>query len=108
MQVVKDSPMAHEWPAHMQGYVLHATLASGGMLLMASDMTGQGGLIKGNSVALSLTCGTATETESFFTGLADGGEVTQPLHDFFAGKIGTLTDRFGIDWLLYYEASNAH
>jgi len=101
LQTVADSPMASQWPADVQENILHATLLKGNLVLLASDMGGPGDMVTGNTIFLSLTCSSQQEIKTFFTGLAAGGQVTRPLHDFFAGTIGAITDKFGMNWLLY-------
>lgn len=100
LQTVEDSPMADQWPAEAQHYILHATLTKAALVLLASDMGGKD-LVHGNNVFLSLTCTSRNEIDAFFKNLSAGGQVTRPLHDFFAGMIGALTDKYGISWLLY-------
>jgi PhnB protein len=102
LQTVEDSPMADQWPAQVQQNILHATLLKDSMMLMASDMGGPGELIRGNTVSLSLTCSNLMEIKSCYAYLAAGGQRTRPLHEFFGGTIGMLTDRYGMNWLLYY------
>ncbi len=74
-------------------------------MLLGSDMPGPDGeaLVSGNAVALSLTCGTAEEMDTFFEKLSSGGQVIRAPHEFFAGKIAALKDRFGMSWILYYS-----
>ena len=59
---VKDSPMAKDWPAHMQDNILHSSLTSESFILLGSDMGGPGDkMIKGNTISLSLNCSTEEE-----------------------------------------------
>lgn len=104
---VKDSPMAKDWPVNMQENILHASLISENMTLLGSDMGGPGDkMIKGNTISLSLSCSTEEELETLFEALSRNGEITRPLHQFFGGTIGTLTDQFGMDWIFYYNKNN--
>ena len=48
--------MADKLPPQMKQRILHATLTKGDMVIMASDMVNEKGLIKGNSVSLMLNC----------------------------------------------------
>nr|WP_295872961.1 VOC family protein [uncultured Chitinophaga sp.] len=98
LQTVKNSPMAGDWPAHKQDHVLHASLTKGPLLLLASDM---GENPAGNNICISLTCDSAEELIGAFEKLSAGGERTRPVHDFFAGKIGALKDKYGFPWMLY-------
>jgi len=102
LQSVEESPMAGEWPAAMQKNILHSSLTRDNLLLMASDMATPGELTDGNTVTLSLTCDTEEELSACFTSLSQGGQVIRPVHDFFAGKMGALTDKYGKNWMFYY------
>lgn len=105
LQTVEESPMANEWPLAVQKNVLHSSITRGNVLLLASDMfMGGGGLPdKGNVFSISVSFTDEQELRTTFSNLSAGGEITRPLHDFFGGTIGTLTDRFGIDWIFYYN-----
>jgi PhnB protein len=99
---VGESPAAADMgpmPGHL---ILHASLTKNELMLLGSDM-GMGEMIEGNTISLSLTCDSPEELNDCFNKLAAGGNVTHPVHDFFAGKLGTLTDRFGKNWMLYYD-----
>lgn len=81
--------------------VMHASLQIGSTLLMLSD-----GFARGKpefkGVALSLTAKDDVEARRLFDGLADGGQVQQPLEpSFFASSFGMLTDRFGVMWMVF-------
>lgn len=103
LQTVEGSPMENQFPAEAKKKILHASLTSDRLVLLGSDMSGPGGLIKGNTISLSLNCSSEEEIKRFFSNLSSGGQVVHPLHEFFAGTMGTLTDKFEKDWLLYYE-----
>lgn len=97
---VKDSPMAKQWPVHVQEHVLHASLVKNEMVLLGTDMAGNGGTIKGNNICLALQCSSKQEIETFFGRLSAGGKITHPLHEFFDGTIGGFTDKYGMTWVL--------
>jgi PhnB protein len=100
---IAESPMAKEWPEHMQQHILHASLIDNDMVLLASDMGGPAEMEDGNSISLSLNCNTMEQTRKFYTNLSNGGKTTRPLHEFFNGTIGALTDKYGKQWVLYCE-----
>jgi PhnB protein len=102
LQTVEGSPMADKWPASVQQNILHASLIKNNLVLLASDMVGADGIIKGNTISLAITCSSDREIETFFLNLSSGGEVTHPLHKFFDGTIGALTDKFGVNWILKF------
>ncbi|GAB2833270.1 VOC family protein [Ferruginibacter profundus] len=104
LQTIGDSPLADKMPAKMKDCILHSTLTNGALLIMASDMVGDKGLIKGTAVSLMLNCSSEEEIRDFYTKLSDGGEPTHPLETSFWGALfGDLTDKFGNQWLLHYD-----
>lgn len=106
LMAVKDSPMANEWPEHIQNTILHgALIRDGEIMLMATDMVGPEGCIPGNTMSLSLTCSSREELETVYASLSAGGQGTHPPHDFFAGTLGVLIDKFGMHWMLYYDST---
>jgi PhnB protein len=107
LQTVGESPLAEKMPPQMKKSILHATLANGDLLLMASDMVGEKGLIKGNAVSLMLACSSETELKGFYKKLSAGGEVTHPIETSFWGILfGNLTDKFGNHWLLHFDINS--
>jgi PhnB protein len=101
MQKVSASPMAEQWPGDVQNQILHATLTiNGAALLLGSDMAPEPP-IAGSDIVLSLTCDTREELQIAFDKLSQDGQLKQPLHEFFAGTMGTLTDKFGRSWMFY-------
>ena len=96
--------MADKLPPQMKQRILHATLTKGDMVIMASDMVGEKGLIKGNSVSLMLNCSSEDEIKTLYAQLSRDGEATHPLEDTFWGALfGDLTDKFGNHWLLHFD-----
>jgi PhnB protein len=107
LQTVGESPLAEKMPPQMKKSILHATLANGDLLLMASDMVGEKGLIKGNAVSLMLACSSETELKGFYKKLSAGGQVTHPIETSFWGILfGNLTDKFGNHWLLHFDINS--
>lgn len=106
MQTVGESPLANQMPPEMQHHILHATLIKDRLVLLGSDMVGPEGLIKGNTISLSLNCGSEQEIKTFFSNLSSGGQVTHPLETAFWGAtFGDLTDKYDISWLLSYDTN---
>ncbi|HJU46268.1 MAG TPA: VOC family protein [Chitinophagaceae bacterium] len=103
LQSVEESPMAKEWPASTQKNILHSSITNGSVLLLASDMGAGGVPDKGNIICIAVSFTDEQQLKTTFSGLSEGGKITRPLHSFFGGTIGTLTDRFGIDWIFYYK-----
>lgn len=103
-QTVGESPLARQLPARMKACILHACLTKGGLVLMASDMVGEQGLIKGNAVSMVLNCSTEAEIRTCYEKLSEGGTRSHALEPTFWGALlGGLTDKFGNHWLLHFQ-----
>ncbi|MCD6011688.1 MAG: glyoxalase [Flavipsychrobacter sp.] len=104
IQTIGESPMSDKLPQQMKDCILHAALTRGQMVLMASDMTPDNGLVKGNAISLVLQCSSEEEIRNSYKALAAGGNATHPLeHTFWGALFGGLTDKYGNHWLLNYE-----
>lgn len=104
LQTIGESPISEKMPSQMKNCILHSTLTNDGVIIMASDMVGENGLIKGNSVSLMLNCSSEKEIRNTYEKLSEGGQATHPLEDTFWGALfGDLTDRFGNQWLLHFD-----
>jgi PhnB protein len=109
MQTIGESPMADKMPPDMKDYILHAQLSNGALVLMGSDMVGEHGLRKGNSVSLMLACESESAIKDCYKKLSAGGEASHPLEDTFLGALfGDLTDKYGNHWLLNFDKNKAH
>ena len=101
MMTMGEAPGAEQFPPGAASRIMHAALAYGGGLLMASDsMPGQPyeGM-KGFGVALTLD--TVAEGRRVFDALAEGGKVGMPYDKtFWVEAFGMVTDRFGTPWLV--------
>lgn len=104
MQTVGEMPeMAAQMPPEMKDHIMHSTLISGGIVIMGSDLNREKHL-EGNTVHLCLNCDNETEQDTFFSGLSEGGKITEPLSDMpWGGRYGSLTDKFGKYWVLNYQ-----
>ena len=77
-----------------------------GQMLMASDMIeGMGPKrVEGNNFSISVHPSNRQEADRIFNALSEGGTVTMPMADQFWGDyFGSLTDRFGINWMVNYS-----
>ena len=87
--------------------ILHAELASGSVVLMASDTVPGMPFQQGNNFSISISCESQPEMERLFASLSERGKATMPLHDaFWGGRFGMLTDQFGISWMLSFRPSS--
>ena len=77
-----------------------------GEMIMASDtLPGMGpARIEGNNYSISVHPGSKQEADRVFNALAQGGTITMPIAEQFWGDyFGSLTDRFGINWMVNYS-----
>jgi PhnB protein len=87
--------------------ILHAELASGPVVLMASDTLPGMPFQLSNNFSICLDCESQAEMDKVFNALSEKGQVTMPLHDaFWGGRLGMLTDRFGISWMFSFRAAS--
>ena len=91
----------------MKECILHSTLEAGALILLGSDMVGEKGLSRGNTVSLSLSCTSEEEIRTCYAKLSEGGNADHMLEDTFWGALsGDLTDKFGNHWLLNFNRNN--
>ena len=80
--------------------VMHASLRIGDAEILASDGRCEG-KPKFEGFALNLSAADDAEAARLFAALGEGGQVTMPMaKTFFSSSFGTLTDRFGVDWMV--------
>lgn len=104
LQKIGDSPLGKNMPRKMKKAILHASLTKKELCIMASDMVGENGLTKGNSVSIMLDCRSEKEIKLFYKKLSAGGKQTHPLETtFFGSLLGELEDKYGNTWLLHYK-----
>lgn len=104
-QTFGESPMRDEIPAEFHGRIMHATVKLPDGPLMASD-SGPWAPVSGpmQSCSLSLAFEDLGKARRVFEALGEGGTVTMPLQPtFWAAGFGTLTDRFGVPWMVNCE-----
>jgi PhnB protein len=59
----------------------------------------------GNNVYISLHPDSREEADRLFSALSAGGKVEMPMQDMFWGDYyGSLTDKFGTQWMINYSA----
>ncbi len=90
-------------PPEISNLIIHIELPIlGGTVLMGSDAPEAMGfkLNKGNNIHINLEPDTRAETEALFKALSEDGTINQELQDmFWGGYFGSLTDKFGIQWM---------
>ena len=99
----KDSPDPAMRMPGADDKVMHASVRIGETTLMASDGRNQG-KPSFHGFSLSLTAPSEADSRKLFDALAEGGKVDMPLmKTFFSPSFGTLTDRFGVSWMVYVD-----
>jgi len=101
VQKVSESSLAGIMPPQYDDQVFHCSLTWDGITIMATDMTREK-LVFGNAMQICITCASEEEIEYIFDYLSVDGTVIDPLQHMFFGTLGTLTDKFGIRWLLNF------
>lgn len=102
MQSHGDSPIADDVAPAWRDRILHASLAVGDALLMASDAPPER-YERPQGLSVSIQCDDAAEAERVYAALAAGGEETMPLAEtFWAERFGMVVDRYGIPWMVNY------
>lgn len=90
--------------------IMHVSLPIlGGHVLMGTDAPESMGfnLVQGTHTFINLQPDTRAETDRLFAELGAGGKIGMPLQEMFWGAyFGTLTDRFGIQWMFNCEAKS--
>jgi PhnB protein len=82
--------------------VMHASLETpSGYTLFASDTPPGMEFAPGSQITVSLSGDDADELRGYWEKLAADGTVTMPLErQMWGDDFGTVTDRFGIDWMV--------
>ena len=96
-----------ELTPEQKNLVLHVGLElPDGQMIMASDMIAGMGprRVEGNNISISVHPDSKQEADRIFNALAHGGTISMPIADQFWGDyFGSLTDRFGINWMVNYS-----
>lgn len=100
-----DQPPPGMVPDGWDDNIMHSSFKVGDAELMASDGC-QSDATGFNGISLALSLASPEEAETKFAALAEGGQVTMPLtKTFFSPAFGTLTDRFGVSWMIVVSSS---
>ena len=100
-----DQPPPGMVPEGWDDKIMHSSFKIGDAELMASDGC-QSDAAGFNGISLALSLASPEEAETKFAALAEGGKVTMPLtKTFFSPAFGTLTDRFGVSWMIVVSSN---
>jgi len=91
------------------GAIAHGYLVEGPVALFAADAAGDEPTFRCEGMMLSLLGAAAPSTlHQWFAALSDGGRVVEDLQTRGWGDTdGQVIDRFGLHWLIGYEADQA-
>ena len=108
---IGDAPGCENLPEEEKRRIMHIALpVNEHTILMASDTVPSMGheLKVGNNLHISLHPESREEADRLFNGLSAGGRVEMPLQDTFWGAYyGNFQDKFGISWMVNYDAKTA-
>jgi len=103
-----EMPAEYEVSDEEKNKVMHVSLPIGSStILMGSDTSGSHGppLNKGNNFSISINAESRDEADKLYDALAEGGQANMPMDDAFWGSyFGMLTDKFGIQWMVSFDA----
>jgi len=91
--------------------IMHISLPiSAETMLMGSDTGGEWSqhFQQGNNFSVSVGTDSKEEADRLFDGLSAGGQATMPMNQTFWGSyFGMLTDKFGVNWMISFDAPKA-
>ncbi len=102
----RGSPAEDQVKEDWKDKIMHGSIKIGATTLMGSDAmcaeTGADYVIQGCTLSIHLD--DTGEAERIFQTLAERGKINMPLEKtFWARKFGTLTDQFGVPWMINCE-----
>ena len=101
-----DNEECAEMPGIDKNSIMHIALPVGDSTIMGDDSDGIMGkkLSAGNNHSITISPDSRDEADRSFKGLSDGGEATMSMQvAFWGGYFGSLTDKFGVQWLINYD-----
>lgn len=100
VQTFGDSPAAGDTPPEWSRMVMHARLAAGDVVVMASDSPHEP-VVKGNGVWVTVQVTDHAEGKRVFDQLAAQGTVKMAFEKtFWSAGYGMCIDRFGVPWMV--------
>ena len=101
-----DGPPAMNVPEAEKDLVMHVSLPIGSSVLMGSDscsITPGPPPKVGTNFSISVAPQSKEECDALFAKLSADGRVGMPMQETFWGAyFGTVTDRFGINWMINF------
>jgi PhnB protein len=95
-----DPPPPGAIPAGFESKIMHGTFRVGDTTVMVSDGS-RDTPVRFEGFSLVIGVSTEAEADRVFDALAQGGQIGMPLaKTFWSPRFGTLTDRFGVSWMI--------
>ena len=107
IQTFADGPPDMGVPDEAKDLVMHVSLPVGPSMLMGSDAgPGNPPVNAGSNFQISINPESREAADALFAKLSDGGNVGMPMAEMFWGSyFGTCEDRFGIGWMINFNAT---
>ncbi|SMO38104.1 PhnB protein [Saccharicrinis carchari] len=107
----KDMPEDPKYPVSESNKekIMHVSYPIGNTMLMGSDTGGEWStnFKQGNNFSISVNTDNMDEADKLFNKLSEGGKVIMPMNKtFWDSYFGMLTDQFGIQWMVSFNANN--
>lgn len=102
-----DDPARTMFPPGAGDMVMHASMKIGETTILVSDgrCSGKPGF---HGMSLTVVLPQAAAAEGVFRALAGTGQVRMPLRrTFFSPAFGMVTDKFGVEWMIYTAGAPA-
>ncbi|MFV0565324.1 MAG: VOC family protein [Flavobacteriaceae bacterium] len=96
-------------PEAVANRIMHVSLPiSKETVLMGSDNSPEHGEVAfGQNINISISPDSRNEADRIFNALAKAGTITMPIADMFWGDyFGMVTDKFGVMWMVNFNAAN--
>ncbi|MDC0558770.1 VOC family protein [Candidatus Izimaplasma bacterium] len=85
------------------GKVGHSTLLIGSSRIFLNDSLEEQPIVRGDHIQLVLDLESEENLRNAFETLAKEGNIVQKLHEVFWGALfGTVKDKYGVTWQIYY------
>ena len=100
LDLIPFSDAPGDIPAAAKDRIMHARLKKGAAVVMASDTPPGVPFQAGTAFWIMVPCDSVPQIEKLFTAFSENGKISMPLQEtFWALRYGSLTDRFGVNWM---------
>jgi PhnB protein len=96
VQTMADEFSGHKLDERLQGVVVSATLTNNYFKLVATDLTGDAGVVIGNNISILVECATLTERNRVSNFLS----ARKNAYSYNDDKLICVLDRYNINWIL--------